>query len=75
MLFRSPDAGQQSRELKVRIWKFTNESRGEFKADVAGRKQDFRTVHPNMLSRWREGDLVVITVEGRNTVTSIKRAP
>ncbi len=67
--------GGQTQELLVRIMKFTNESRGEFQADVAGRKQTFRTVHPNMLSRWREGDLVVITVQGRNTVTDMKRPP
>jgi hypothetical protein len=61
--------------MTVRIQKFTNASRGEFQADVAGRKQQFKTVHPNMLERWREGDLVVITVEGRNSVTNIKQAP
>jgi hypothetical protein len=60
--------------MTVRIMKFTNERRGEFRADVAGRQQDFRVVHPNMLSRYREGDLVIITVQGRNTVTNIKRA-
>ncbi len=61
--------------MTVRLWKFTNESRGEFQADVAGKKQQFRTAHPNMLRDWREGDLVIVTVEGRNTVTNIKRAP
>ena len=66
--------GGQSQDMTVRIMKFTNERRGEFRADVAGRQQDFRVVHPNMLSRYREGDLVIITVQGRGTVTNIKRA-
>jgi hypothetical protein len=35
----------------------------------------FRAAPPSMLNRWREGDLVVVTVEGRNTVTNIKNAP
>ena len=65
----------QTQDLLVRIMKFTNESRGEFQADVAGRKQVFRTVHPNMLSRWREGDLVLITVQGRNSVTDMRLPP
>src|SRR5262249_5927766 len=40
-----PGQGQpgqgQSRDMTVRIMKFTNESRGDFRADVAGRQQDF----------------------------------
>lgn len=64
----------QGRDMTVRIMKITNQRRGEFRADVAGRQQDFRAVHSNMLSRWNEGDLVIITVEGRNTVTDIRRA-
>ncbi len=71
----NPGGGGQGQELLVRIMKFTNERRGEFRADVAGRQQNFRTVHPNMLSRWREGDLVLITVQGRNTVTDMRRPP
>ena len=63
-----------ARDMTVRIQKFTNASRGEFQADVAGKKQMFKTVHPNMLERWREGDLVILTVEGRNSVTNIKQA-
>jgi hypothetical protein len=66
---------QAPRDMTVRISRITNESRGEFQADVAGRKQVFRTSPPSMLNRWREGDLVVVTVEGRNTVTNIKNAP
>jgi hypothetical protein len=72
----NPGSGgsQTSQDMTVRIWKITNESRGDFQADVAGRKQTFRAQPPGMLSRWREGDLVIITVQGRNTVTNIKNA-
>jgi hypothetical protein len=66
--------GGQSQEMTVRIWKITNERNGDFQADVAGRKQMFRAAPPGMLSRWREGDLVIITVAGRNTVTDIRQA-
>jgi hypothetical protein len=66
---------QAAKDMTVRISKITNESRGDFQADVAGRKQMFRAAPPSMLNRWREGDLVVVTVEGRNTVTNIKNAP
>jgi hypothetical protein len=65
---------QAAKDMTVRISKITNESRGDFQADVAGRKQMFRAAPPSMLNRWREGDLVVVTVEGRNTVTNIKPA-
>jgi hypothetical protein len=65
---------QASQDMTVRIWKITNESRGDFQADVAGRKQMFRAQPAGMLSRWREGDLVIVTVQGRNTVTNIRGA-
>ena len=70
----SPGASQ-GRDMTVRIMKLTNPGRGQFRADVAGRQQDFQAVPSNMLNRYREGDLVVITVEGSNRVTNIKRAP
>lgn len=63
------------RDMTVRITRITNERRGEFRADVAGRQQNFRTSPPSMLRRWREGDLVVVTVEPGNMVTAIKAAP
>jgi hypothetical protein len=71
----TPPSSSTTRDLLVRIMKFTNTSRGEFRADVAGRQQTFRTVHPNMLSRWREGDLVLLTVQGSNSVTDMKPPP
>jgi hypothetical protein len=64
----------QGQDMTVRISKITNQSRGEFDADVAGRNQRFVASPPNMLNRWRAGDLVIVTVAGRNTVTNIKRA-
>jgi hypothetical protein len=64
-----------SRDMTVRISKITNARRGEFDADVAGRNQSFRASNPGMLNSWRQGDLVIVTVEGRNVVTNIKRAP
>jgi hypothetical protein len=76
----SESGSQAPRDMTVRISKITNESRGEFDADAAGRNQRFRASNPNMLDRWRPGDLVVVTVEGRtvqgrSTVTNIKSAP
>jgi hypothetical protein len=66
--------GQTGQDMTVRISRITNESRGEFDADVAGRNQRFRASPPSMLNRWREGDLVIVTVESRNTVTNIRQA-
>src|SRR5262245_3071320 len=69
-----PGGGQAGQDMTVRLWKITNERNGDFQADVAGRKQMFRAQPPGMLSRWREGDLVIVTVQGRNTVTNIRQA-
>jgi len=66
--------GQVGQDMTVRISKFTNQKRGEFDADVAGHNRSFRASNPAMLNRYREGDLVIVTVEGRNVVTNIKRA-
>ncbi len=81
-----PSAGSRSsspgskhgntRELKVRILD-VNERRGEFKADVAGRRETFRADEPRLLRRLEVGDLVVITVEeshGDEVVTDIRTA-
>jgi hypothetical protein len=70
----NPGGGQQSQDMTVRIMKITNESRGDFQADVAGRRQTFRASPANILSRWREGDLVIVRVESRNIVTDIRPA-
>jgi hypothetical protein len=71
----SNPGGGQTRDMTVRIMKLTNPGRGQFRADVAGRQQDFQAVPANMLNRYREGDLVIITVQGSNRVMNIKRAP
>lgn len=71
-----PAAGE-SRQIKVRILKITNEKRGEFRADVAGRPQAFRAQEPRDLRAFREGDLVVLTLQrrlGREVVTRFDRA-
>jgi len=69
----APSQPGQGQDMTVRISKITNKSRGEFDADVAGRNQRFVASPPNMLSRWREGDLVIVTAQGR-TVTNIRPA-
>ncbi len=72
-----PPAGESSRQLKVRILKITDERRGDFRADVAGSPQTFRAQNARDLRAYREGDLVVITLErrfGREVVTRFDRA-
>lgn len=52
-------------------------SRGEFRADVAGRRATFRASNPRMLRGFQEGDLVVLTVSSRDgdeVVTDIRSA-
>jgi Cu/Ag efflux protein CusF len=70
----SVGGGGGSRELMVKILE-VDERRGEFQADVAGRKQSFVADNPRDLHRWREGDLVVVTLErkgGDEVVTAIR---
>jgi hypothetical protein len=62
--------GGGRQELMVKIIDI-DDRRGEFRADVAGRRQTFAVDNPRELRRWREGDLVVITVEG-DVVTDIR---
>ena len=64
------------RQLRVRL-ETLNTSSGQFKADVAGRSQTFRATSGSMLSPFREGDLVVITIQrvsGQDRVTNIVRS-
>jgi Cu/Ag efflux protein CusF len=64
------------RQLRVRL-QTLNTSSGQFKADVAGRSQTFRATSGSMLSSFREGDLVVITIErvsGQDRVTNVVRS-
>ena len=64
------------RQLRVRLQSLNTKS-GEFKADVAGRNTTFRATSGSLLSPFREGDLVVITIQrtnGQDRVTNIQRS-
>ena len=64
------------RQLRVRLQTLNTKS-GEFKADVAGRNTSFRATSGSLLSPFREGDLVVITIQrnnGQDRVTNIQRS-
>lgn len=64
------------RQLRVRLQSINTKS-GEFKADVAGRNTTFRATSGSLLSPFREGDLVVITIQrtnGQDRVTNIVRS-
>jgi Cu/Ag efflux protein CusF len=67
---RGGNSGGGHQELMVKILDL-DERRGEFRADVAGRRQTFAVDNPRELRRWKEGDLVVITVDG-DVVTDIR---
>jgi hypothetical protein len=64
------------RQLRVRLQSLNTKS-GEFKADVAGRNTSFRATSGSLLSPFREGDLVVITIQrtnGQDRVTNIQKS-
>lgn len=64
------------RQLRVRLQSLNTRS-GEFKADVAGRNTTFRATSGSLLTPFREGDLVVITLQrtnGQERVTNIVRS-
>ena len=64
------------RQARVRL-QTLNTRTGEFKADVAGRNTTFRATSGSLLSPFREGDLVVITIQrtnGQERVTNIQRS-
>jgi hypothetical protein len=66
-----------TRQLKVTILKITNEGRGEFRADVAGNAQNFRAQNPRDIRAYKEGDVVILTLErtlGREVVTRFERS-
>jgi hypothetical protein len=68
--------GSSRRELKVRI-ESVDERRGEFRADVAGRRETFRLENRRDARDLQEGDLAVIVVEGRDgdeVVTEVRGA-
>lgn len=61
----------QDQQLKVRI---LSVGRDEIQADVAGRRQTYRVTDPNLLRGFRNGDLVVVSVDGAGMVTDIRSA-
>jgi hypothetical protein len=61
----APAAAANNR-LMVRLLKTNNASKGTVRADVAGRPRDFRLDNPKVLASFREGDLVVVTVDNPN---------
>jgi hypothetical protein len=61
----APPAGPAT-EMKARIERLDERS-GIFYADVAGRRTTFRAENRNDLRSYREGDLVVLTVERRGS--------
>jgi Cu/Ag efflux protein CusF len=68
--------GSSRRELKVRI-ESVDERRGEFRADVAGRRETFRLENRRDARDLEEGALAVIVVENRNgddVVTEVRTA-
>ena len=48
--------------------------RDDIRADVAGRRQTYRLTDPNLLRGFRNGDLVVVSVNSAGTVTDIRSA-
>ncbi|HKC10847.1 MAG TPA: copper-binding protein [Vicinamibacteria bacterium] len=71
----NPGAGGETL-IKARL-QSVDTSRGEFRADVAGRRATFRASNPRMLRGFQEGDLVVLTVSSRDgdeVVTDIRAA-
>jgi Cu/Ag efflux protein CusF len=61
----------QAQQLKVRI---LNVGRDDFAADVAGRRQTYRVADASALRGFRNGDLVLITVDNTGTVTDLRSA-
>jgi Cu/Ag efflux protein CusF len=75
---RSSERGRplSDRELKARILRI-DERRGTFDADVAGRRQGFRTESRRLLRDLGEGDLVILSLDrrgGNEIVTDIRSA-
>jgi Cu/Ag efflux protein CusF len=78
----SSDRGSSDRDraddnqIKVRILR-VDERRGTFDADVAGRRQGFRTENNRLLRDFGEGDLVILSFDrqgGSEVVTDIRTA-
>jgi Cu/Ag efflux protein CusF len=74
----NPNAGSRAGEtlVKARL-QSVDGGRGEFRADVAGRRESYRASNPRVLEGFQAGDLVVLTVSSRDgdlVVTDIRSA-
>jgi Cu/Ag efflux protein CusF len=74
----NPTTGGRGGEtvIKARLQSIDG-TRGEFRADVAGRRESYRASNPRLLRGFQEGDLVVLTVSSRDgdqVVTDIRSA-
>jgi hypothetical protein len=70
----SASTNEQSRQVMIRILKI-NSGGANIDADVAGRRTNFLTANRQVLSGYRENDLVEATVVRRNsrdTITALK---
>jgi Cu/Ag efflux protein CusF len=67
---KAPTAGQ-AQEMKVRVLGITG---SEIQADVAGRRQTFRVNDSSQLRGFRNGDLVILTVDTAGMVTDVRSA-
>jgi hypothetical protein len=64
--------GGQAQELKVRI--LSTNGRDQIDADVAGRRQTYRVSDSGLLRGFRNGDLVVLTLDSAGLVSDIRSA-
>jgi hypothetical protein len=60
------EGAANANQLMVRILKTNDARKGRIRADVAGRPRDFRLADTKVLASYREGDLVVVTVDNPN---------
>jgi hypothetical protein len=60
-----------SNKLMVRLIETNHANRGEVRADVAGTARTFRVDNPKVLASFREGDLVVLTVDDPNAAQPV----
>jgi hypothetical protein len=67
---RSEPVRTESRQVKARLQSI---GRREIEADVAGRSTTFSLDPQGLASRYRSGDLVVLTIEGRGNTQVVTR--
>ena len=66
----APAAAANNR-LMVRLLDTNNATRGSVRADVAGKPRNFQLENPKVLASFRQGDLVVVTVDDPNAAVPI----